>query len=78
MAPYYLSLNKAVLLFFPSASLDATSDASAQSHVVQVIINTSGTPTVGLLTSFFLAQADIAVRDCGLTSSKTNLKWLIV
>ncbi|KIM91687.1 hypothetical protein PILCRDRAFT_810969 [Piloderma croceum F 1598] len=53
MTLYYLSLNKAVLLLFPSG------DASSEPHVVQVIIKTSSTPTVGVLTSFFLAQSDI-------------------
>lgn len=37
MAPYYLNLNKAVLIFFPPG---LTSDVPAQSHVVQVIIDT--------------------------------------
>jgi hypothetical protein len=75
---YYMNLNKALLLFFPS------SDALIQSHVVQVIIKTVryvhwllffkyiykyskenqiiSVPTVGVLASFFLAQADITVR----------------
>ena len=97
MAPYYISLNKAVLLFYPAGSLDATSNASAQSHVVQVIINTSvwvrqlrklfgfaytnwqySTPTVGLLASFFLAQADITVRDWGPTPKPTWHKYLLL
>lgn len=39
--PYYMKLNKAMLLFFPAGSLDATKDASThESRVVQIIINT--------------------------------------
>ena len=80
MAPFYMSLNKAALLFFPLGTLDASTGKSAQSHVVQAIIRTPEyartdstifmliqlcrPTTVGLLAAFFLAQADITVRGC--------------
>jgi len=42
MTSYYMKLNQAMLVFFPSGSLDTTNDASAhESRVVQLVINTS-------------------------------------